>query len=274
MFSSFFFGGELMPYPGGKSVGGIFQRIINEIPPHSIYVEPFLGNGAVMRRKKPAIRSFGIDLDADVFDHWRGHEIDGLELYCCDGIEWLKHFFGLYRVTPDSARQLQLFSVAEFGDPPSHSATSNGDGAEYVDRAFVYADPPYDMDSRRNKRPIYKHQFDEDQHAELLRVLKQLCSFVMVSSYDSALYRSEFSDWRLIQIPTTNRANSPATECLWMNYPPPCELHDYSYLGSDKRERERIRRRIKNWSRGVARLPSLERNAIVDAINRNGANWE
>jgi hypothetical protein len=50
-----------MPYVGGKSQSGVYQRIINLIPPHSVYIEPFLGSGAIMRLKRPAALSFGID---------------------------------------------------------------------------------------------------------------------------------------------------------------------------------------------------------------------
>lgn len=32
-------------YPGGKNVNGAYQKIINEIPPHMIYYEPFVGGG-------------------------------------------------------------------------------------------------------------------------------------------------------------------------------------------------------------------------------------
>ncbi len=31
--------------------------------PHDAYIEPFLGGGAIMKRKPPAIRNIGIDLD-------------------------------------------------------------------------------------------------------------------------------------------------------------------------------------------------------------------
>ncbi len=54
-----------MAYPGGK--GGAYQHIINHIPPHRVYVESHLGGGAVLRKKKPAAHSFGIDLDSRVF---------------------------------------------------------------------------------------------------------------------------------------------------------------------------------------------------------------
>lgn len=37
----------MMPtYPGGKSGAGVYQTIINQMPPHQLYVEPFAG-GAV-----------------------------------------------------------------------------------------------------------------------------------------------------------------------------------------------------------------------------------
>lgn len=43
-----------MPYLGGKSQAGTYQRIINLIPPHDVYIEPFLGGGAIARLKRPA----------------------------------------------------------------------------------------------------------------------------------------------------------------------------------------------------------------------------
>jgi hypothetical protein len=34
-----------MTYPGGKGGAGVYQMIINQIPPHRVYIEPFLGGG-------------------------------------------------------------------------------------------------------------------------------------------------------------------------------------------------------------------------------------
>jgi DNA adenine methylase len=34
-----------MAYDGGK--GNLYQKIINLVPPHRVYIEPFLGGGAV-----------------------------------------------------------------------------------------------------------------------------------------------------------------------------------------------------------------------------------
>ncbi len=50
-----------MTYPGGKNGAGIYQRIINHMPPHKTYIEAFLGSGAVLRNKRLAHRNVGID---------------------------------------------------------------------------------------------------------------------------------------------------------------------------------------------------------------------
>lgn len=42
-----------MSYPGGKGGAGVVQRIINLMPPHRVYLEPFLGGAAVMRARAP-----------------------------------------------------------------------------------------------------------------------------------------------------------------------------------------------------------------------------
>lgn len=51
-------------YPGGKNGSGVYQKIINLMPPHDVYIEPFLGGGAIMRLKRPASLNIGIDLAA------------------------------------------------------------------------------------------------------------------------------------------------------------------------------------------------------------------
>ena len=63
--------------------------------------------------------------------------------------------------------------------------------------------------------------------------------------------------------------NGMAVEWLWMNYPPPLELHDYRYLGDNSKERERIKLKTARWVAGLKRMPALERNALLSAINEN-----
>ncbi|MCY4151615.1 MAG: hypothetical protein OXE94_05195 [Aestuariivita sp.] len=49
---------------GSKATNGLFQAIIASMPPHDVYIECFLGGGAILKRKPPAMRSIGIDRDA------------------------------------------------------------------------------------------------------------------------------------------------------------------------------------------------------------------
>jgi DNA adenine methylase len=59
-----------MRYPGGK--GKCYQRLINLMPVHEVYIESHLGGGAVFRRKRAAARSIGIERDSAVVRHWQG----------------------------------------------------------------------------------------------------------------------------------------------------------------------------------------------------------
>jgi len=48
-------------YFGSKATSGLCQPIIALMPPHDTYIETHLGGGAIMQRKRPALRNIGID---------------------------------------------------------------------------------------------------------------------------------------------------------------------------------------------------------------------
>src|SRR5688500_11067099 len=50
-------------YRGGKAGAGVWQKLINLMPPHTTYIEPFLGHGAILLHKRPAHDNIGLDLD-------------------------------------------------------------------------------------------------------------------------------------------------------------------------------------------------------------------
>lgn len=56
-----------MGYLGSKAQAGVYQRIIGQMPPHSVYVEPFFGSGQIFWRKLPADRNVIIDRDGSLF---------------------------------------------------------------------------------------------------------------------------------------------------------------------------------------------------------------
>ncbi len=221
-----------MTYSGGKAGSGVFQTIINQIPPHRVYIACFLGHDAILKYKKPAAASIGIDVDVDVVAWWRvsGPRVPGVTFINGDAISFLKSY--------------------------------DWQGGE-----FVYADPPYLMSTRSSKGRIYKHEFaTEREHNELLDLLRSLPCMVALSGYQSSLYSARLQEWRSISFNAVTRSGKVAREWLWMNYPEPSELHDYRYLGSTFREREKINRQRKRWRARLLRMSRLQRLALLSSI--------
>ncbi|MEW6212309.1 MAG: DNA adenine methylase [Acidobacteriota bacterium] len=221
-----------MTYPGGKNGAGVYQTIINNIPPHRLYIEPFLGSGAVMRNKLPAQSSIGIDADERVLEgRWHGFEIPNLSLVHSSALDFLRS----YHFKPD---------------------------------VFVYCDPPYLAETRRgHHRRIYRcEMMSREEHEELLDVLLLLPCMVAISSYHSGLYAEKLSAWRAISFQAQTRSGKSATEWLWMNYPEPAELHDYRYLGENYKKRQDFKRMRQRWMSKLRRMPAIKRYAMLSAI--------
>lgn len=221
-----------MSYPGGKAGSGVYQQIINQIPPHQVYIEPFLGGGAVLLHKRPAWSSIGIDSDAAVVAAWSLRD------------------------------DLPLGAIVSCGDAISFLGARSWRGDE-----FVYADPPYLFETRASGK-IYNHEFgDVDQHTQLLQVLLSLPCLVAISGYWSSLYADMLATWRTISYTTRTRGGRTVQEWLWMNYPEPIRLHDYRYLGDNFRQRERLKRIRVRWLARLERMGTLERYALLSSID-------
>ena len=215
-------------YDGGKGGAGVYQTIINQMPPHRVYIEPFLGGGAVMRHKRPAEVNIGLDLDPSALAMF-GDAVPRAQVLQADALEWLPAY-------------------------------------PWAGGELVYCDPPYLMETRSCQRPIYRHEMTDQDHWDLLEILIRLPCLVMVSGYWSEIYEDRLRDWRWMTFQTTNRAGRVTTESLWMNFPEPLDLHDYRFLGANFRERERIKRRTARWRARLARMPAQERHAMMAAV--------
>jgi DNA adenine methylase len=252
-----------MAYDGGK--GNLYQHIINLIPPHTTYIEPFLGGGAVALKKRPALLNIGLDLDSEAL---------------------LTTAAAIARSGDDSGGIAGSGGAAASSDLASAAAIVGSDGASwrfycqdgieflrsYTWRGgeFVYCDPPYLLSTRSSQRPRYKFEMTRADHVRLLQVLIGLPCMVAVSSYWSSLYGEMLGGWETAVFTTYTRSNRMVKEWLWMNYPQPERLHDYSHLGQDFRERERIKRKADRWVKGLQRLPLLERQAIWSRLEELG----
>jgi phage DNA methylase len=214
-------------YPGGKGLS--FRNIINLIPPHEVYIETHLGGGAVMRHKKPAKQNIGIDIDAQVIAQWENTPalVEICDLYCQSAHDFLRNY-------------------------------------DFTGHELVYCDPPYLRSTRRGGK-IYRHEYGDEDHLKLLYLVKTLPCKVLVSGYRNVLYEESLSSWNRQCFTARTRAGI-AEECVWFNYPQPSVLHDHRYLGSNFREREKIRRRMENLKRKIASLPIGERHEILSWI--------
>ncbi len=224
-----------MSYPGGKGASGVVQQIINQIPPHQIYIEPFIGGGAVFLAKKPAASSLLVDLDRGVVEAWRCRPLSpSVELVEGDAIEILSAYPWV------------------------------GDGRE-----FVYLDPPYHLETRTKKK-IYRCEFKHADHVRLLELLESLPVPFSLSGYRHPLYddAAASSGWRRIDFPAMTRGGV-RTESLWMNYPLPDRIAETTYAGSGFRERERIKRKATRWASKLRALPAIEQQAILAMLATN-----
>ena len=230
-----------MRYPGGKGSSGTYQNIINQIPPHKTYIEPFLGGGAIIRTKRPADINIGIELCDDVILRYWNHDTlikyPWIQIINTDGINF----------------------VDPFGENRQALSDLN---------TFVYCDPPYLIHTRLSRKIIYKHEMTIHQHTRLLRNLLNIDCMVAISGYPAPLYAHHLASWRSFEYQQVTRSGKTVTEVLWMNYPEPTHLHDYNFLGRNYRERERIKKKIARWTAKLKSLPGLEREAIMEALDQ------
>ncbi len=215
-------------YNGGKNGNGTYQTIINYIPPHNCYIELFLGSGAILNFKKPVQFNYGIEIDSGVIDKF--NYAAGSMIIEQDAISYL---------------QENWMTAGE--------------------TVFIYADPPYPLSCIKSKNKLYKNVLTDAQHKILLQTLKKLQCMVMISSYPNKLYDEMLKRWNRVEFQSQTHKGK-ATEVLYMNYPTPTKLQDYSYLGNDFIDRQRIKRKIQCRVNTLLKLPALERNAIIEAI--------
>lgn len=237
-----------MAYPGGKNGPGVAQLIVNQIPPHRVYLEPFLGGGAVWRLKRPAALNLGLDRDGLAVQNFSNRE-------------------SVLRVEMGQLLRLKLGAAVAEGCALRLLRTYPFQGDE-----FVYLDPPYLASVRsRPGRVYYRCEFMQmREHEKLLDLVVKLPARVAISGYLSPLYTERLAGWRSLKFEAMTRGG-PATESLWFNYPEPEQLHDYRFLGSNKMERQCLRRMKDRWQAKLDAMPRLKRQALLAALEEKVA---
>lgn len=322
-----------MSYPGGKSMAGVYHRLINLMPPHETYIEPFLGGGALLLAKRPARLNIGVELNRDVAREWQRRDlVESLEMTALAGPvgngDSAGGIAGNGDASGKSAATLKMTAAAaavSFGDGRrqriqpsdlaaaaavagnggadravrtsgnrSHVASSSdrrrrvspfpatadpdaarfqflhGDGLAFLQTysftgtELVYCDPPYLMSTRSSGR-LYAHEMSDGQHRDLLQTIKRLPCMVMISGYRSPMYSAALEDWNSIRYEAMTRGGL-AEEWCWYNFDRPLALHDYRYLGVDRRDREQLKRKKQRWTSALEGMPELERQVLLCSI--------
>jgi site-specific DNA-adenine methylase len=153
-------------YFGSKATSGLCQAIIALMPPHDTYIESHLGGGAIMKRKPPALRNIGIDLNERPLAKFQCE-------YPVERVHGCAHRF-----------------LADF---------------DYQGRELVYCDPPY-LHATRSSGRRYRFDYEDRDHLELLGLLKKLPCRVILSGYPSALYDEHLTDWQSLTVQVMNQA--------------------------------------------------------------------
>lgn len=212
-------------YTGSKNGNGVAQWIINNIPLHSDYYELFAGSAAIYFKKRPAINSILLE--------------------------------------KDHAQYAKLYKKVNYGPHPVH-----GCAIDYLKKItfsssdFIYLDPPYPLSSRRQGRAYYQEEMTDEQHTELLQLIKASTAMVMISTRHNELYSNALKDWRMKEFSTADRAGA-CTEVIYMNYPEPKYLHEYTYIGDGYQDRQRLKRKAQRFADKLQTLEPYERHIYM-----------
>lgn len=84
------------------------------------------------------------------------------------------------------------------------------------ENTLIYLDPPYLQNLR--KKNMYKCEMSDEQHIEMLRLIKKSKSKIILSGYDNDLYNSKLFNWVTAEKETIAQMGLHRTEKLWMNF--------------------------------------------------------
>lgn len=265
--------GPVLRYPGSKH--SLARRIVQMMPRHRRYLEPFMGSAAVLLAKPRSRDEIVNDRDDDIVNLFRILRDDALRAELVEAVELtpyaeaeLKVLGGAATPTDDAVERARRFLVRSWFDiaglrphghassmrvpgpkTPQHRPASVWDklperiscagrrlaGVEVLSRdaisliesqndprVLIYADPPY-LHSTRQSKSYYRHEMTDCDHERLLYALRRHPGPVLLSGYDSALYRSELEStgWRRHEMPgraQNIRPGDPAKkEIVWAN---------------------------------------------------------
>jgi DNA adenine methylase len=90
------------------------------------------------------------------------------------------------------------------------------------ENTMIYCDPPYLHETRVSKS-VYSSEMNTDDHIELAHILNSFSGKVMISGYDSPLYKRLYKEWnvekkKIVNHSSQQKSKNKKTEVIWKNY--------------------------------------------------------
>ncbi|WP_151173466.1 DNA adenine methylase [Pseudoalteromonas ruthenica] len=217
---------EHKSYLGAKGGSGVYQAIINLMPPHETYIEGFLGTGAIFKKKAPAEYNIVIDKSPCMVGQF---VYPGAEKITGCTIEYLEN----YQAKPNT---------------------------------LIYLDPPYYLSTRTSNARYEHELTHDDHYRLLTAIkrIDSDMTKIIISGYNNKLYAEILDDWWSKSFQAMTRGGV-RTETVWCNFMPG-EIHYHTYAGENYTDRQRIKRKAQRWANNYQALPPAERQAVLAAL--------
>jgi len=249
----------VLKYPGSKWT--LADWIIEHIPNHRIYLEPYFGSGAIFFNKTPSEIETINDVSGDVVNLFKViRDTPELLAELVNFTPWSRDEYYLsYEKTGNNLEDARRFLIRcwmAFGTKTSGRTGWRNDiaGRKYVScpnmwkivperilltalrlkdaqienqaapdlirryknsEVLIYADPPYPLSTRSGK--IYANEMTDEDHLELLLILKEHPGPVLISGYACELYDNHLNGWcREVRKAQAELAQE-REEVLWIN---------------------------------------------------------
>ena len=230
----------------------IAEHIVKLLPDHKVYVEPFVGSGAVYFHKEPSSKEVINDLDKELISGYKLVKQVSSDVSKYHDLDTYEKQHAFYHRTPTSKEDKLTIRILQtcntFGgtgkgdvreDKPSNPYNKLKNIQEYKDRmknttvlsqdykavvkkydsseTVFYLDPPYE-----NSDKLYKHDsMNYEQMADLLRSIKG--KFIL-SINDSSNIKTIFKGFKMKKKTVTTQGNKGIgsggnrSELLIMNF--------------------------------------------------------
>lgn len=239
-------------YFGGKWM--LAPWIIENMPPHQVYVEPFAGGASVLIRKPRSATEIYNDLDGEIVGIFRVIQL--LKRTPYSRAEYLLAFEpsrdpviraqrAIIRAYM-SIHHIALFDMSKssgFASARGHESWTRyprclsavckrlqgvvieqRDAFRVIDlndslETLFFVDPPYLPSTRCSGDARYRNELSDTDHVRLLERLNAIQGRAMISGYPSKLYDEMLDGWERLEKPHFARANGSrkAIEVLWIS---------------------------------------------------------